>query len=191
MPLNLATSLTLFRALACVVLLALFFVPDYAARWAAVVVFALACLSDWLDGMVARAWNQSTAFGRMLDPIADKLLVLTGIGLMIADGEIRDLSLVPAFVIVWREVFVSGLREHLGAQAEPVVVHVSFLAKAKTSLQMVALLLLFVAVAGPFDLPFGPFGVTLLWVAAAVTLVTGWQYARQGLAALDRGDAAR
>src|SRR6201997_2553959 len=144
-------------------------------RWVAVVVFIAAGVTDYLDGYYARIWNQQSAFGRMLDPIADKLLVASCLLMLAADGIIHGWSLWAAIVILCREILVSGLREYLAALR--VSVPVTQLAKWKTTLQLVAVGFLIAGKAGDAVVPVvTPIGLTLLWLSALLTLYTGWDY---------------
>ncbi|HEX5778352.1 MAG TPA: CDP-diacylglycerol--glycerol-3-phosphate 3-phosphatidyltransferase [Xanthobacteraceae bacterium] len=149
-------------------------------RWVALAIFILAALTDWLDGWAARAYGEQTALGRMLDPIADKLLVGACLLMLAADTTIRGWSLWAAFVILCREILVSGLREFLAELR--VSVPVSRLAKYKTTLQLVAIGFLLAGPAGEEILP-GTIriGLTLLWTAAVLTLYTGFDYFRAGV----------
>lgn len=141
-------------------------------------IFLLASVTDFLDGYLARAWEQQSELGRMLDPIADKLLVSITLLLLVADGTISELALWAALVILAREIVVSGLREMLAELN--VKLHVSWLAKWKTVGQMLALLVLLI---GP-TVPSGWFGgadiltlgIGLLWMSAVLTLYTGADY---------------
>ena len=149
-------------------------------RWVALAVFIAAGVTDFLDGYYARAWNQQSSFGRMLDPIADKLLVASCLLMLAADDTIKGWSLWAAIVILCREILVSGLREYLAALH--VRVPVSQLAKWKTAVQLVAIGFLIAGKAGEEILP--PtilIGLTLLWISAIVTLYTGWDYFRSGI----------
>jgi len=169
--------LTLSRIIIIPVLVGLFYLDDQIWRWVSVVLFTLAGVTDYFDGYFARRWAQLSAFGRFLDPIADKLLVAAVILMLVARGRIAGLVVLPALVILCREVMVSGLREFL-AQVN-VGVPVSRLAKWKTGLQMVALGVLIVGdAAGPWAQWTGELG---LWIAAAITLVTGYDYLSAGL----------
>jgi len=140
-------------------------------RWLAFVLYAAAAFTDWLDGYLARKWNQSSPLGRMLDPIADKLLVGALIVIFAWDGTLTPLDLVPAIAILLREIFVSGLREFMGTTN--VVVPVTKLAKWKTTVQLVAIGALFIA---PFFAGIGLLASVLLWLAAVLTVWTGAQY---------------
>jgi cardiolipin synthase len=152
------------------------------ARWAALAIFVIASITDYLDGYLARAWNQSSTIGRMLDPIADKLLVATCLLLLAADTDrtIAGWSLWAAIIILCREILVSGLREYLADLK--VSVPVTRLAKWKTAVQMVAIAVL---LAGPALDKIVSYatetGIILLWVAAIITLYTGYDYFRAGL----------
>ncbi|WP_434064216.1 CDP-diacylglycerol--glycerol-3-phosphate 3-phosphatidyltransferase [Pararhizobium gei] len=152
------------------------------ARWTALGIFVVASLTDFLDGYLARIWNQTSNIGRMLDPIADKLLVATALLLMAADTEktIAGWSLWAAIIILCREILVSGLREYLAALK--VSVPVTQIAKWKTTIQMVAIAFLLAGPAGDKIVPYiTETGIALLWVAAALTMYTGYDYFRAGL----------
>jgi len=157
-------------------------------RWVALAVFIAAAVTDFLDGYYARIWDQHSAFGRMLDPIADKLLVASCLLMLAADGIIHGWTLWAAIVILCREILVSGLREYLAALR--VSVPVTKLAKWKTTVQLVAIGFLLAGDAG--DQLFasivpvlGPvvtqMGLLLLWISAIVTIYTGWDYFRAGI----------
>jgi len=149
-------------------------------RWVALTIFVLAALTDWLDGWAARAYGEQSSLGKMLDPIADKLLVGACLLMLAADTTIRGWSLWAAFVILCREILVSGLREYLAELH--VSVPVARLAKWKTTLQLVPIGFLLAGPAGEEILPGTThIGLTLLWTAAVLTLYTGFDYFRAGL----------
>jgi cardiolipin synthase (CMP-forming) len=157
-------------------------------RWVAVAVFIAAAVTDYLDGYYARIWNQQSAFGRMLDPIADKLLVASCLLMLAADGIIHGWSLWAAIVILCREILVSGLREYLAALR--VSVPVTKLAKWKTTMQLVAIGFLLAGEAGDLmvsamSTQLGPLvtqiGLLLLWASAIFTIYTGYDYFRAGI----------
>jgi CDP-diacylglycerol---glycerol-3-phosphate 3-phosphatidyltransferase len=149
-------------------------------RWVALAVFIAAAVTDWLDGYFARIWGQQSTFGRMLDPIADKLLVASCLLMLAADGTIRGWSLWAAIVILCREILVSGLREYLAELR--VSVPVTQLAKWKTTLQLVAVGFLIAGDAGDLIVPITSLvGLSLLWLSAILTLYTGWDYFRAGV----------
>jgi len=157
-------------------------------RWVALAIFIAAAVTDVLDGYFARSWGQQSDIGRMLDPIADKLLVSSSLLMLAADGTIRGWSLWAAIVILCREILVSGLREYLAELR--VSVPVTRLAKWKTALQLVAVGFLLAGTAGDLvvaavvNLGFPVvtwIGLTLLWFSALLTLYTGYDYFRAGL----------
>ena len=171
-------------------------------RWLALFVFIAAGITDVLDGYFARIWGQQSSFGRMLDPIADKLLVSSCLLMLAADGTIRGWSLWAAIVILCREILVSGLREYLAELR--VTVPVTWLAKWKTMLQLVAVGFLIAGEAGDAVFPHVTvssltvggtgisfliqssgivtfIGIGLLWLSALLTLYTGWDYFRAGV----------
>jgi cardiolipin synthase len=149
-------------------------------RWVALAIFICAGITDYLDGYFARAWKQQTALGRMLDPIADKLLVAACLLMLAVDGTIAGWSLWAALIILCREILVSGLREFLAELH--VSVPVTQLAKWKTVGQMIAVGFLLAGRAGDLVVPIvTPVGLALLWLSALLTLYTGWDYFRAGL----------
>jgi cardiolipin synthase len=157
-------------------------------RWVALAVFIAAAVTDFLDGYYARIWDQHSAFGRMLDPIADKLLVASCLLMLAADGIIHGWTLWAAIVILCREILVSGLREYLAALR--VSVPVTKLAKWKTTIQLIAIGFLLAGDAGDQMVgaivpQLGPvvtqLGLLLLWISAIFTIYTGWDYFRAGI----------
>jgi cardiolipin synthase len=156
-------------------------------RWVAVAVFIAAGITDFLDGYYARIWHQYSAFGRMLDPIADKLLVASCLLMLAADNSIHGWTLWAAIVILCREILVSGLREYLAALR--VSVPVTKLAKWKTTIQLVAIGFLIAGEAGEQILPATTLiGIALLWMSALFTIYTGWDYFRAGIHHLIKED---
>jgi len=178
-PVSLPNLLTYARIAAVPAVVASFYIPGDAGRFTALGIFILAGITDFLDGYLARAWGQQSALGRMLDPIADKLLVAAALLVLLADGTIGGWSLWAALVILSREILVSGLRESLAEVR--VSVPVSRLAKWKTAVQMIAIGVLLLGPAGESFFAYTEeLGLTLLWVAAIVTLYTGYDYFRAG-----------
>ena len=150
------------------------------ARWTALSIFIVASVTDFFDGWLARKWQQTSAIGRMLDPIADKLVVSVILLLLAAEGSIAGWSLWAAIIILCREILVSGLREYLAAVK--VSVPVTQLAKWKTTIQLVAIGFLLAGPAGDKIVPYvSETGLVLLWISALITLYTGWDYFRSGL----------
>ena len=182
---NIPNMLTYARIVAVPIIVVCLFIEgrlassDF-ARWTALILFALASITDYLDGYLARIWNQTSNIGRMLDPIADKLLVASVLLLMAADGTIAGWSIWAAITILCREILVSGLREYLAALK--VAVPVTRIAKWKTTIQMVAIAFLLAGPAGDKVLPHTTeIGIALLWIAAVLTIYTGYDYFRAGL----------
>jgi CDP-diacylglycerol---glycerol-3-phosphate 3-phosphatidyltransferase len=178
---NLPNLLTLGRMLAVPFVVACLFWPEtFFMRWLALGIFIIAGITDFLDGYIARAWSQQSALGRMLDPIADKLLVSAVLLMLVANHTIISYSIWAAIVILCREILVSGLREFLAELK--VALPVSRIAKWKTVLQLVALGFLIAGSAG--DATIGGItttGLVLLWLSALLTLYTGWDYLVAGL----------
>ncbi|WP_341760613.1 CDP-diacylglycerol--glycerol-3-phosphate 3-phosphatidyltransferase [Candidatus Endowatersipora endosymbiont of Watersipora subatra] len=149
-------------------------------RWYALALFVFASISDFLDGFLARVWKQTSSLGRILDPIADKLLISVSLLLLAADGTIAGFSIWAAVVILSREILVSGLREFLADIK--VGIPATQLAKWKTTLQMIAIGFLIVGPAGDKILPRSTdIGLALLWISAIVTLYSGYDYFSSGL----------
>jgi len=148
-------------------------------RWVALAIFILAAVTDMLDGWYARRFGQWTTLGRMLDPIADKLLVGACLLMLAADGTIVGWSLWAGLIILCREILVSGMREYLAGLR--VSVPVSQLGKWKTFMQLLAIGFLLAGEAGDKVLPQTTMiGLTLLWLSALLTLYTGFDYFRAG-----------
>ena len=178
MTANLPNALTLARIAAVPLLIAAFYLPAPAANWVAMVLFVAASVTDWLDGWLARRWEQQSDFGKVLDPIADKLLVAAALFMLAAFGRLSVPSIVAAIAILGREILVSGLREFLAGRAS---LPVTALAKWKTAVQMTAIGFLLVGPAAVWRVPAQSIGEVGLWLAAVLTLVTGWDYVRRGL----------
>jgi cardiolipin synthase len=184
MPTDLPNLLTLSRiaAIPLLVLAAFFRTP-----WgdvAACALFSAAAITDYFDGKIARDRKLTSDFGRMLDPIADKLLVGAALMLLAGMGRLSDLGLLPAIIILLREILVSGLREYLAGLKFGLPV--TRLAKWKTGFQMGALGTLLAGDTGARVLllgwlPVGWIGEAMLWIAAVLTLITGWDYLTAGL----------
>ena len=184
---NLPNLLTYGRIIAVPLVVLCFFLEgrlqssDF-ARWSALAIFAVASITDFFDGYLARIWQQTSNIGRMLDPIADKLLVSTCLLLLAADTDktIAGWSLWAAIIILCREILVSGLREYLAELK--VSVPVTTMAKWKTTIQLFAIGFLLAGSAGDKVFAYTTqTGIVLLWISAVVTLYTGWDYFRAGL----------
>lgn len=180
---GLPNLLTLSRILVIPAIVAAFYLDGYAANWTTFGLFIAAGLTDYLDGYVARVRSQQSAFGRFLDPVADKLLIGAAILMMAAFDRMTGLVILPAIVILLREILISGLREFLAQVQIPVPV--TKLAKLKTTVQFVALALLLLgdAVGWARDV-----GSAALWGAALLTLYTGYGYLSSGLRHIGASD---
>jgi len=182
--------LTLSRIAAIPILVALLYFHSPVTRWVALALFSLAGLTDYLDGYLARHRGEVSALGRFLDPIADKLLVASLIVVLVAIKQIDGFVVIPAIVIVCREILVSGLREYLAEVQVPLPV--SRLAKWKTAIQIIALGFLVVGTeAGPALLPMDWIGDTGLWIAALLTFITGYDYLARGLKHMTENEAGQ
>ena len=209
---NILTVIRLFAAPAVAVMFLYFHRP--LADWFALTLFITAAITDWFDGYIARAWAQESKFGAMLDPIADKAMVVIALVIITGYSGMNPWLILPVTAILFREVFVSGLREFLGAKAG--LLKVTKLAKWKTTAQMVAIAILFLGTGlehlegiarqgltpdqyadlvsqgladpirscgkkGDCSSYATMVGLGLIWVAAILTLVTGWDYFRKSL----------
>ena len=172
---NIPNLLTLFRIWAIPGIVLTFFFNTATAAWFGVLLFALAGISDYLDGYLARHWNQLSRFGRVLDPIADKLLVGAMLLMLAYTARLGDWGIIPAVVILCREILVSGLREFL--REVNVGMPVTRLAKWKTGFQMTALSMMLLK--GFWY--WGEIGEFLLWIAGVLTFITGYQYFQKSL----------
>ena len=180
MLLSVPNILTYIRILAVPLLAGCFYLEGDSAKWLAVAIFMFAAITDFFDGYLARAWDQQSSLGRMLDPIADKLLVSVVLLMLVFDGTIASWNVWAAVIILCREILVSGLREFLAELR--VTVHVTQLAKLKTTGQMLALGFLLAGTAGDKIFPFtSQLGIVLLWIAAILTIYTGYDYFRVGI----------
>ena len=199
---NILTALRLIAAPAVAVMF-LYFNSPY-ADWFALLLFIGAAITDWFDGFLARAWAQETKLGSMLDPIADKAMVVIALMVIVGYSSMSPWLVLPATVIMFREVFISGLREYLGDKTK--LLKVTKIAKLKTSAQMVAIAVLFshgvfehyhITLAAKTttsaknlgflsDAMFysSNFGLVFLWIAAALTLISGFEYLKKSWAYL-------
>jgi len=176
---NLANFLTLLRIILIPVLIALFFIPGATAAWACLFIYAIAAITDFFDGWAARKFGQTSIVGKFLDPIADKLLVIVMLFMLVAFDRLTGIWILPAIVIIVREISIAGLREFLGPYN--VTVPVSKLAKWKTTVQMLAVGFVMMREHGTWLVKYtaeiGEIGMT---VAAILTVITGWGYLKVG-----------
>ena len=182
---NLPNILTLFRIAVIPLVVGAFFLDQPFASWVSAALFLIAGITDYLDGYLARIFRSTTNFGRFLDPVADKLLISSVLLLLAGFGSIEGLSLIPALIILCREILVSGLREFLAGLS--VSLPVTKLAKWKTLLQMFALGFLLWGEPFPALFTLKPFALVGLWAAAFLTLITGYGYLKKSLRHMDGG----
>ena len=177
---NLPNILTVGRLMTLPVLVILMLIPESWAAWSALALYTVGCITDWLDGFIARKMKLESNFGKFLDPISDKIFVAAVLITLVANGHLNDWGLVAVLVILSREFLVSGLREFFGPKN--ITFPVSNLAKWKTTAQMFSLGFL---IMGEYGVPVFPLnieiGYTLLAAATLLTLVTGWTYLKEGL----------
>lgn len=173
---NLPNYLTILRIILIPVLILAFYVDGIISNWLVTIIFIFASLTDYFDGFLARKFNAHTSFGKIFDPIADKLLVVTTLIMLI---QFQRVHYLPCLLILLREITVSGLREYLAEFK--VSLPVSNLGKVKTTIQMIAIIILLLGekATGIHNLDY--LGGLLIWVAAALTLITGYAYLREGL----------
>jgi len=161
-----------------------FYLPGFYGDLTALILFIVASFTDFLDGMLARLLGEESKLGELLDPIADKIIVATALILLVMDGTIRQYEVIAAIIILIREILISGLREFLAKGK--IKLPVSNLAKLKTVLQMISIALLLSGETGNKIINFQDYnaqtiGIILLWLSAALTLFTGYEYMRKGI----------
>lgn len=177
---NIPNILTVGRLASLPILVILMMIDASWAAWAALGLYTLGCVTDWLDGFIARKMNLESTFGRFLDPIADKIFIATVLITLIANHHLSGIWIIPILLILSREFLIAGLREYFGPQN--IKFPVSPLAKWKTGCQMVSLGFLVVGEYGNSILPITmEVGYILLIAATVMTVITGWQYMKEGL----------
>lgn len=185
---HLPNLLSAYRIAAVPLLLVFFFIGGETATWINVIIYAVACITDYMDGVIARSTGQTSVFGKFLDATSDKILIGGVLMMLVAFGRLEGLWLVPALIILLREIFISGLREFLGQYN--ISVPISHMGKWKTTTQMLSCGFL---IAGPYGDQLIPYSVELghaLFLAAAlITAVSGWNYLSAGIDTLRRLDA--
>lgn len=159
--------LTLLRIWCIPVFVILFYLPFDWSHALTAILFALAAITDWFDGYLARSWGQTSRFGAFLDPVADKLIVVTALVLIVGERKIPYIA-IPAAIIVGREIVVSALREWMAELGKRTSVAVNLVGKFKTMIQMLALILLLAY--HPGDQWIGLIGIILFYLAAGLTL---------------------
>ncbi len=177
--LMLPNLLTMFRIFAIPFIVACFYVNDFWSHLSATLLFIIACVTDFFDGYFARQWKQVSAFGRFLDPVADKLLVSTILLMLSGTGSITGVHLIGACIILAREIIVSGLRQFMSEMQ--LRVPVTKYAKWKTAMQMLSISCLLFVKAFPSIEIIQEAGIISLWIAAFMTLFTGIRYLNFGI----------
>ncbi len=173
LKIGLPNMLTLLRIGMIPIFIVIFYLPFVWAHYAAAIIFTLACLTDWLDGFLARKWHQASSFGAFIDPVADKLLVSSSLVLLVGSPDLHFLTL-PAVVIVGREIAISALREWMAEIGQRTSIAVSYVGKIKTGMQMIAIILLIAChQSGTWC---GLLGTVLLYLAAILTIWSMIEY---------------
>jgi len=169
--------LTIFRIVSLPVLILMILSSEQKFNFYGLLLFIAISASDFFDGYLARKMNTESSFGKMLDPIADKLFIIIVIICLMINGTIAHLSLIPGFLIIFREIFVSGLREYYSSANSNIVINVSRLGKIKTAIQMLSLFLILVAsLSLQFSKLLMNIGIISLWIAMVLSVVSGYQY---------------
>ena len=179
MKLNISNILTIARIIVIPIIVLCIYLKDPFYGWIAFVLFCLASITDYFDGYIARIRNEVTNFGTFLDPIADKLLIASVIVVLVDTNVISNLHVIPAIVILLREIAISGLREFLAKMNTDMPV--SKLAKYKTTFQMVSLSILIISLGFELNDFLWNLGLITLWIAAIITLLSGYKYMAKGL----------
>jgi CDP-diacylglycerol--glycerol-3-phosphate 3-phosphatidyltransferase/cardiolipin synthase len=183
---NIPNSLTLLRIALIPVFIIFFYMPVSYGNQVCAAIFALAAITDWLDGYLARKLGQMSAFGAFLDPVADKLMVATALILVVQADPTPALA-IPAIIIVGREVSISALREWMAEMGERAKVAVTVIAKIKTAAQMVAILMLIYR-ESIWELPVYTIGYVLLYVSAILTVWSMFVYIRAAWPSMNEPD---
>ncbi|MDR2978146.1 MAG: CDP-diacylglycerol--glycerol-3-phosphate 3-phosphatidyltransferase [Rickettsiales bacterium] len=176
---NLPNLLTISRALAVPAIILSFYIENKYANLITTSIFIFACITDFFDGYLARAWKVQSKFGMLFDPIADKLIVVSTIMMLVYKHKINDYTIIPSVIIVCREILVSGLREFL--IATNVSLPVSKAGKIKTFLQMLAVVAL---IMDDYEIT-QYIGAICLWVSAIITMWSGYNYVMAGIKQID------
>ena len=176
--------LTIGRIIIVPIFVLTFFIPGFFGDLIPFFLFILASFTDYLDGLLARLFKEESKLGELLDPIADKIIVAAALILLVMNGTIKNYEVIAAIIILTREILISGLREFLAKTS--VSIQVTSLAKLKTLLQMLSITILLTGESGNKLINFQDYnaqtiGIILLWLAAFLTLYTGYDYVRKGI----------
>ena len=173
---NLPNVLTISRIVLLAPLLIMIYLPNDQLNLISVILFILIALTDFFDGFFARRQNITSEFGKMLDPIADKLLVVGVLIVLMIKGTIEDLSILPALLIIFREIFISGLREFAANRSSQASIDVSQVGKLKTAIQMLSLLLILSSLVLKNLIILLNIGIIFLWISMLLALISGYKY---------------
>ena len=173
---NLPNVLTISRIVLLAPLLIMIYLPNDQLNFISVILFILIALTDFFDGFFARRQNITSEFGKMLDPIADKLLVVGVLIVLMIKGTIEDLSILPALLIIFREIFISGLREFAANRNSYASIDVSQVGKLKTAIQMLSLLLILSSLVLKNLTILLNIGIIFLWISMVLALISGYKY---------------
>jgi len=185
MKIKIPNILTIGRIIIVPIFVLSFFIPGIVGDLVPFFLFVLASFTDFLDGLLARLYKEESKLGELLDPIADKILVAAALVLLVMNGIIKNYEVIAAIVILTREILISGLREFLATRKE-LSVPVSSLSKFKTFIQMLSIAMLLTGETGNKIINFQDYnaqtiGIVLLWIAAFLTIYTGYDYLRKGI----------
>jgi len=173
---NLPNVLTISRIVLLAPLLIMIYLPNDQLNLISVILFILIALTDFFDGFFARRQNITSEFGKMLDPIADKLLVVGVLIVLMIKGTIEDLSILPALLIIFREIFISGLREFAANRNSQASIDVSQVGKLKTAIQILSLLLILSSLVLKNLIILLNIGIIFLWISMLLALISGYKY---------------
>ena len=185
MKIKIPNILTIGRIIIVPIFVLSFYIPGIVGDLVPFFLFAIASFTDYLDGLLARLYKEESKLGELLDPIADKILVAAALVLLVMNGIIKNLEVIAAIIILTREILISGLREFLAKRKE-LNLPVSSLSKFKTFIQMFSIAILLTGETGNKIVSFQDYnaqtiGIILLWIAAFLTLYTGYDYLRKGI----------
>ena len=185
MKIKIPNILTIGRIIIVPIFVLSFYIPGIVGDLVPFFLFAIASFTDYLDGLLARLYKEESKLGELLDPIADKILVAAALVLLIMNGIVKNLEVIAAIIILTREILISGLREFLAKRKE-LNLPVSSLSKFKTFIQMFSIAILLTGETGNKIISFQDYnaqtiGIILLWIAAFLTLYTGYDYFRKGI----------
>ena len=185
MKIKIPNILTIGRIIIVPIFVLSFFIPGVVGDLVPFFLFVLASFTDFLDGLLARLYKEESKLGELLDPIADKILVAAALVLLVMNGIVKNYEVIAAIVILTREILISGLREFLAKRKEKSV-PVSSLSKFKTFIQMLSIAMLLTGETGNKIINFQDYnaqtiGIVLLWIAAFLTMYTGYDYLRKGI----------